>query len=149
VLDDTHISYFQRALRNATERIEIRYQLSLRRGIADPVILVLDLRDDIGMGIATLLSGPEAPAEVLAEAPRRGVDVIPLAVAGVPKGWAARVLAPYQEQVSAALMSPDEPGQFPTVIVGAGAAILVPMPVPDFTGSPDSGPAPLDVPPPR
>jgi hypothetical protein len=116
----------QRALRDADGRIATEYCLALGRGNADPVILVLDLRDEIAMDILAQREGPEGPEAFLAEYRERGV--MSVAVVGAPRDWACRALASYEkvEKVAVDIESFDQAGRFPVVLVGTTGAVLAP-----------------------
>ncbi|MDP6557305.1 MAG: hypothetical protein QGG71_21740 [Pirellulaceae bacterium] len=113
--DSDHDTLYQQG----REQIEVAYLQAVNRGVVDPVVIVMDLREPFAMKIAEA-AGQRASVEAqIAEVERRGV--VPTVFSGHPREGAKELLAEYPEIVTA----PDErtdQGMFLTIIVELGAA---------------------------
>jgi hypothetical protein len=113
--------------KQATERIELAYEKAVKQGLQNPVVLALDLRDDIARRIADASGRDQRTDAVVAEAERRGVA--PLGVWHLPGEVAAKLLADFPD-VAAMLREIPQQGAFFAVVVAEKGASLALMPCP-------------------
>ena len=121
------ISSHEAIFKQATERIELAYEKAVKQGLQNPVVLALDLRDDIARRIAGTSGRDQWADAVVAEAERRGVTT--LGIWHLPGRVAAKLLADFPD-VAAMLSEEAPPGAFYTVAVAEKGASLVLMPCP-------------------
>lgn len=101
------------------EQIEVAYLQAVNRGVADPVVIVMDLREPLAMKIAEAAGQRDAVEAQIAEGERRGV--VPTVFGGHPREAAKKLLAESPEIVNA-LDGMPAPGMFLTIIIALGTA---------------------------
>lgn len=113
--DSDHDTLYQQG----REQIEVAYLQAVNRGVVDPVVIVMDLREPFAMKIAEA-AGQRASVEAqIAEVERRGV--VPTVFGGHPREGAKKLLAESPEIVNA-LDGMTAPGMFLTIIIASGTA---------------------------
>ncbi|MCY2993239.1 MAG: hypothetical protein NTY19_35955 [Planctomycetota bacterium] len=119
----------QVAFNQGREAIEAAYEKARRKGLRNPVVLMLDLRDDKAREIMEIIGGGPKADDQCAEAERRGVE--PRCYMHLAGDDAAKLLAriPGIPDVSDQIREPP-PGCFYTVLLVAGAMSLAPTPFP-------------------
>lgn len=84
---DLHDTLFKQA----KERIELAYVKAAKKGMRNPVVLLLDLSDDMARGILESQGGGQMAHDLCAEAEKRGI--VPICCVGWPRDATAGLLA--------------------------------------------------------
>ena len=108
------------------EQIETNYLQAVNRGVVDPVVVVMDLREPLAMKIAEAAGQRAAVEAQIAEGERRGV--MPIVFGGHPREGAKELLAESPEIVRA-LNDGAAPEMFLTIIVALRATSVRETPI--------------------
>jgi hypothetical protein len=109
--------------------IDRAYRDAAAAGIADPAVIVLDLRDDDARAIGCALRPEGVIAGAILEAGRRGK--VPMMVVGLSRGEFVELLAAFTRIPAPGPEVGLPPGGYLLAVLVPDQAALVEMPLPD------------------
>jgi hypothetical protein len=120
--DRQHLLSFNR------ERLGQAYRTACVAGMTRPVVLVLDVRDDLAQAVAGgVVSDEEVELLILETAPKKG---IPTVVFAAPLESAVHALAEHSPKTSRALTGPLPTGHFVALAIAGRGTLCAGLPIP-------------------